>query len=215
MHYDKRISHTWNAEFWWWIKYFMCIGDRFYCVHLYDFDLGINRNQVLTRLTHWGRMMHIYVGKLTIIGSDNVLSPGQRQAIIWTNAGILLIGHLGTNFSEILIKIHTFSFKKIGFRMSSGKWRPSCLGLNVKGVNNGVDHGDAFKASFILCKSFPQLTILHQTPGGGGGGGGGTVSYSITKWVLESVVCCRYMANWNHKLQSQPLLFNPSWNIWL
>ena len=38
-------------------------------------------------------------------GSDNGLSPGWRQAIIWTNAGILLIGPLGTNFSEILIEI--------------------------------------------------------------------------------------------------------------
>ena len=51
-------------------------------------------------LTHWGRVAHIWVGKLTIIGSDNGLSPGRRQAIIWTNAGILLIGHLGRNFSR-------------------------------------------------------------------------------------------------------------------
>ena len=35
-------------------------------------------------------MMHICIGTLTIIGSDDGLSPGQRQAIIWTNAGILL-----------------------------------------------------------------------------------------------------------------------------
>ena len=56
----------------------------------------------LSVLTHWGRMRHICVGKLTIIGSANGLSPGRRQAIIWTNAGILLIGTLGTNFSEIL-----------------------------------------------------------------------------------------------------------------
>ena len=56
-------------------------------------------------LTHWGRETHIYVGKLTIIGSDNGLSPERRQAIILTNAGILLIGPLGTNFSEILIAI--------------------------------------------------------------------------------------------------------------
>ena len=64
-------------------------------------------------LTHWGRVMHIFVGKLTSIGSDNGLSPGRRQAIIWTNAGILLIGHSGTNFSECLIVIHTFSFNKM------------------------------------------------------------------------------------------------------
>ena len=75
-------------------------------------------------------MTHICICKLIIIGSDNRLSPGQRQAIIWTNAGILLIGPLGTNFSEILIKTCRFSFKKIYLKMSSGKWRPSCLGLN-------------------------------------------------------------------------------------
>ena len=56
-------------------------------------------------LTHWGRVTHICIGKLTIIGSDNGLSPGRGQAIIYTNAGLLLIGPLGTNFSEILIKI--------------------------------------------------------------------------------------------------------------
>ena len=54
-------------------------------------------------LTHWGRVMHICVGKLTIIASDNGLSPERRQAIIWTNAGLLLIGPLRTNLSEILI----------------------------------------------------------------------------------------------------------------
>ena len=46
-------------------------------------------------------MTHIYVSKLTIIGTDNGLLPGRQQAIIWTNAGILLIQALGTIFSEI------------------------------------------------------------------------------------------------------------------
>ena len=64
---------------------------------------------------------YICVGNLTIIGSDNGLSPGRRQAIIWTNPGILLIGPLGTNFSEILTKIPAFSFKKMHLKMSSGK----------------------------------------------------------------------------------------------
>ena len=82
-------------------------------------------------LTLWGRVTHICVSKLTIIGPDNGLSPGRRQAIIWTNAGILLIGPLGTNFSENLIGIQTFSFKKMSLKMSSAKWRPFCLGLNV------------------------------------------------------------------------------------
>ena len=76
-------------------------------------------------------MAHICVGKLIIIGSGNGLSPGRRQAIIWTNAGILLIGPLGTNFIEILIGIQAFSFKKMHLKMPSAKWRPFCLGLNV------------------------------------------------------------------------------------
>ena len=81
-------------------------------------------------LTHWGRVTHIWVSKQTIIGSDNGLSPGRRQAIIWIDAGILLIGTLGTNFSEILMEIRIFSFKKMGLNMSSAKWRRFCLGLN-------------------------------------------------------------------------------------
>ena len=54
--------------------------------------------------------MHICINKLTIIGSNNGLWPRRRQAIIYTNDGILLIGPLETNFSEILIQILIFSF---------------------------------------------------------------------------------------------------------
>ena len=82
-------------------------------------------------LTHWGRVTHICVSKFTIIGSDNGLAPGRRQAIIWTNDIILLIIPLGTNFNEILIGNQTFSLKKMHLKMSSAKWRPFCLGLNV------------------------------------------------------------------------------------
>ena len=84
-----------------------------------------------TYLTHWGRVTHICVGNLTIIGSDNGLSPGRHQAIIWTNAGMLLSRPLGTNFNEILIEILTFSFMKMRLKVSSAKWRPFYLGLNV------------------------------------------------------------------------------------
>ena len=91
-------------------------------------------------LTHWGRATHICVGKLTIIGLDNGLSPGRRQAIIWTNAGILLIGPLGTNFSENLIKILTFSFQKMRLKVSSAKRRPFCLGLNVLNLITHSSH---------------------------------------------------------------------------
>ena len=55
---------------------------------------------VINCLTHWGRVRHICISKQTIIGLDNGLLPGRRQAIIWNNAGTLLIGTLGINFKS-------------------------------------------------------------------------------------------------------------------
>ena len=99
----------------------------------------------ILRLTHWGRVTHICVSYLTIIGWNNGLSPGRRQAIILTNAGIVLIGPLGTNISEILIEILTFSFKKMHFKMSSGKWRPSCLGLNLSASHLSLPRSTCYR----------------------------------------------------------------------
>ena len=62
-------------------------------------------------------MTHICISKIIIIGSDSGLSCSRSQAIIWTNTGILLIGPLGINFSEILLNI--FSFKKMHLKMSA------------------------------------------------------------------------------------------------
>ena len=81
-------------------------------------------------LTHWGRVTHICVGNLTIIGSENCLSTGRRQAITWTNVGILLLGPLGTNFSEMLIH----SRKSIVWKMAVILCRPQC----VKSLNSFV-----------------------------------------------------------------------------
>ena len=81
-------------------------------------------------------MTRICVSKLT--GSVNGLLPSRRQAIIWTNAGILLTGPLGTNFNETSSEIHTFSFKKIHLKLSPGKWRTCCLGLNVLNLCSSV-----------------------------------------------------------------------------
>ena len=89
-------------------------------------------------LTHWSHVTRICISKLTIICSDHGLSPGRCQVIIWTNAGILLIGTLGIDFNDILIEIHTFSFRKTHLKMSSGKWRPFCLCLNVLRENPAV-----------------------------------------------------------------------------
>ena len=114
----------------------------------------------IAKLTHWGRVTHIFVGNLMIIGSDNGLSPVRRQAIIWTNAETLSIRPLGTNFSEILAEIITFSFKKIYLKVSSAKWRPFCLGLNEL---NQVRHSpkqwnECVKNASILYQSSVELT---------------------------------------------------------
>ena len=76
-------------------------------IKLMSFDYRINKpvnlmTQIPINLTHWGRMMYIYicVSNLAIIGPDNGLSLRQRQAIIWTNAGILLIETKVTNCIE-------------------------------------------------------------------------------------------------------------------
>ena len=96
-----------------------------------------------------------------ITGSDNGLLPKRRHAIIWTNADILSIRSWVTYFIEILFNLHWFSFKKMQLKMSSGKWRPFCLGLNVlsllkpqqlwivknRAVNTLSDHYSAFLIS--------------------------------------------------------------------
>ena len=78
------------------------------------------------------------VGNLTIIGSDNGFSHRRCQAIIWTNAGILLVGPLGTNLSEISIEIHIFSYKKMSLKMSSAKWPLFRLGQAIIWTNAGI-----------------------------------------------------------------------------
>ena len=135
-------------------------------------SMSLHRVLLLDCLTHWGRVTHICAGKLTIIGSDNGLSPVRRQAIIWTNAGIVLIRPLETNFSEISIEIHTFSFRKMHLKMSSGKWRPLCLGLNVLRTRNShrrlssitdtllIHHQSRRHVTLLECDTFN----IHTTP---------------------------------------------------
>ena len=89
------------------------------------------KGKAIYQLTHWGRFRHKCVNKLTIIVSDNGLSSSRHQAIIWTNAVILLIRTLGTNLSEISIEILTFLFKKKISKVSPERWWPSCIGLSV------------------------------------------------------------------------------------
>ena len=78
-------------------------------------------------LTHWGRV--------TSVTNHHWF---RQWLVAWpapchylNHAGLSLIGPLGTNFSEILIEILKFSFKKRPLKVSSAKRRPFCVGLNV------------------------------------------------------------------------------------
>ena len=84
-----------------------------------------------------------WVKHLSIHANVNSLRPSdayyfRRWLIAWTGPSHypnhcwnIVNWTLKINFSEIVIKIHTFSFKKIHLKVSSGKWRPLCLDLSV------------------------------------------------------------------------------------
>ena len=87
------------------------------------FEIGCEMTAILSRrswvkirsrtLTHWSLVTHICVSDLISIGSDSGLSPGRRQAIIRTNAVILLLRPLGTMWifsrnSNIFIQENAF-----------------------------------------------------------------------------------------------------------
>ena len=131
-------------------------------------------------------MTHICVGKLAIISSDNGLSPGRRQAIIWTNAGILLIWPVGTNFSDNLIGIQPFSFKKIYLKMSSGKWRPLCLGLNV--LTTGYNEKRKTSRRKVVCSVAVNVHNFSYKPCGA------SSVREILKWFKkpQSFICQIY-----------------------
>ena len=157
-------------------------------------------------LTHWGRVTHICVSKLTIIGSDNGLSPCRRQAIIRTNDGILLIRTLGTNFSEILSEIHSVSFRKMHLKMSSAKWRLFCLGLNELRLQRII-------AVYVL-----RWTSVHSGWYGGLLGLyllNGKTSYRDISWRLEAAKLGVIMIVpfWNLTGISAVLLPRCPWNL--
>ena len=117
----------------------LLVGNRYVTLMAVTGDAKLVPTQLVKSLPliwGWGtRVTHICVSNLAIIGSDNGLLPGRCQAIIWTNAGILLIGPLGTNFSETLIGIETFFFQENAFenvvwKIAAILSRPQC----VKGV---------------------------------------------------------------------------------
>ena len=104
-------------------------------------------------LTHRG---HTCMSKPSITVSDNVLLPGRREGIIWTNTAILLIETLGTIFSEIWSEIHAFSFKKMHLKMSSAKWRSYYNGFDVfRQLTTAITHGQSIWGLVNLARNHP------------------------------------------------------------
>ena len=82
-------------------------------------------------LTHLP-LCRIYASEIWVSSDSGIgLSPVRRQAITWTNADLLSIGPLGTNFSEISVDIQTFSLNKIHLKMASAIFPPNCPGGDV------------------------------------------------------------------------------------
>ena len=88
------------------------------------------KNSACKGLTHWAEWS-IYASVNYHHWFRKWLSPSRRQGIIWTNAGILLIWSIGTEFSEILIEMNIFSFTIMHLNKSSAKCLPFCSGINV------------------------------------------------------------------------------------
>ena len=134
-------------------------------------------------------MTHIYVCKLTIIGSDNGLSPERRQAIIWTNAGILLIWTIGNKLQWNFDRNSKISLKKRHLKMSSAKWRLFCLGLNVLSYRN--DNQPTWTASHhrqITDRHRPGCLqwyrLIHCIP-------------TVSSWILLYIQTHQMIATWH------------------
>ena len=97
------------------------------------------------------------------ICSVNGLPPTRRQAIIWTNAEILLIGPLGIKISEILIETLTFSFKTLRLKMSSAKWWAFCPGGDeLSHEFNFICISGWFNSSLIGGNWFSCMQMIHS-----------------------------------------------------
>ena len=118
----KRHGAHYDATVMWWFVYRGLLSEYFFVLnHHNEKFVGLRVNS--------SPYCRIYASVNRVnIGSDNGLSLIRRQAIVETNPGLLSIGLLGTNFSEIVIKIQNVSFTKRHLKVASAKWQPFCPG---------------------------------------------------------------------------------------
>ena len=81
-----------------------------------------------TLLCLWLLIIHVGILVFIDIYDIYIYILDTKQAITWTNAALLLIRPLGTNFSENLINIQNVSLIEMHLNMSYAKWRPFCPG---------------------------------------------------------------------------------------
>ena len=170
--------------------------------------------------------MHIYASvNYTIIGSDNGLLPGRHQAIIWTNAGISITRPLRTNFSDILIEIYTFSFKKMHSKILSEKCWPLCLGLNVSMLQWETLHKATNLQIMILHAVFVKLTIFWSVTvlmAASGAVGCDPVFHAVL--CTSSILWVRlfnagmhsqsnWLMRWSHDTKSSFMIWNKAINV--
>ena len=130
-----------------------------------------NRNSYtgkMASLSHWGQVMHICIGNLTIIGSDKGLSPARHQCwliVNWTLGNKFLL-----NFHQnTMIFIQENTLKNGIWKMASILCWPQCLILSQpQGSYDFYDtywqHVDCLQlpVCFFLPESW-LFTVWHET----------------------------------------------------
>ena len=100
--------------------------------------------------------------------------PVRRQAITSTNALLLSIRPLATNFSDIWIEIQNFSFMKMHLKMSFAKCQPFCPGGDE--LTNAYRDPRLRTASLGYNEIFPFIISY--------------VKWGMRKLGLETTGCC-------------------------
>ena len=122
------------------------------------------------------------------IGSDDCLAPIRHQAIFSTNAGLLSVGPLGTNFSKILIKIQDFSFTEMHLNIASVKWWPFCpAGDELKAT---IGQAIPFLPRSLICISKKMCLIVH---------------YVFQLFTVPQIYYSIYTTQWTLSMERYPL----------
>ena len=94
-------------------------------IYAFQANLWLNGTPLSIQNTHWGRVTHICVSRLTIIDSYNGLSPPGAKPLSEQMLEYCWLGPWEIQWN--LIEIYTFSFMKIHWKMAVTLTRPHCV----------------------------------------------------------------------------------------